>query len=153
MRMTLKRANAVIKAAKLNGFGGNCGRAAIAINHVLFHGQGKYVVATNPPLNRRLGRWFMGHVVVEWGGRLFDSTGLVEDEVGLEAWGMLDYADPAVQQLVSEGEAEEGEPHTIDELGDQRQQEKLIEAAMTGLQARQPLVLMRRQLEAALART
>ena len=47
MKLTLKKADAIIRAAKLNGFGGNCGRVAIAINHVLFDGQGKYVVATN----------------------------------------------------------------------------------------------------------
>ena len=39
--MTIRRANEIIRAAQLEGFGGRCGRVAIAINHVVFGGKGK----------------------------------------------------------------------------------------------------------------
>lgn len=63
--MTVAEADRIIRRARLNGFGGNCGRVAVAINRVLFGGTGKYVVATNPFISEAFGRTFMAHVVVE----------------------------------------------------------------------------------------
>jgi len=133
MKMTLRNADAVIRAAKLDGFGGDCGRVAIAINHVVFNGQGKYLVATNPPLNKKTGQFFFGHVVVEWRRRLFDATGIIEDEVGVEAWGMLDPEDPDTRDIVTYDEAHEGEVHYIDDVfGDQAAQEAAIQHGTSG---------------------
>ena len=72
--MSLKRADEVIRAAALEGFSGRCGRVAIAINRVIFGDKGRYVVATNPAINKHRKSLFIGHVAVEWKGRLFDSA-------------------------------------------------------------------------------
>jgi hypothetical protein len=85
MKMTLRKAHEAIRTAGLDGFGGNCGRVAIAINRVLFNSKGKYVVAPNPPLNTKTGDFFFGHVVVEWRERLFDANGIIDDEATVES--------------------------------------------------------------------
>jgi hypothetical protein len=113
--MSLKRADAIIRAAQLEGFGGRCGRVAIAINHVVFGGQGRYVIATNPHISKHRGQPFMGHVVVEWKGRLFDATGGIDDEPSVEAWGMVDHNDPDYDYL-TEDEANDGQLAYIDDL-------------------------------------
>jgi hypothetical protein len=130
--MTLKRADEVIRAAQLEGFGGRCGRVAIAINHVVFGDKGRYVVATNPHISKHRGRMFMGHVVVEWKGRLFDATGGIDDEHAIEAWGMVDHNDSDYDYL-TEDEANDGQLHYIDDLYPSRAaQEKAIEAGTRG---------------------
>jgi hypothetical protein len=134
--MTVKRADEIIRAANLIGFGGQCGRVAIAINHVLFGGKGRYVVATNPAINERWKRqrdgMFMGHVVVEWKKRLFDATGVVEDENDVEAWGMVDHTDPDYDYLTEE-QALDGQLHYIDDVYPSRAaQEKAIESGTRG---------------------
>lgn len=130
--MTLRRADEVIRAANLEGFGGRCGRVAIAINRVLFDGKGRYVVATNPHITEHEGRMFMGHVVVEWKGRLFDATGGIDDEHEVESWGMVGHDDPDYAYLTEE-EALDGQLHYIDDLYPSRAaQEKAIEAGTRG---------------------
>jgi hypothetical protein len=130
--MSLKRANAIIRAAQLEGFGGRCGRVAIAINRVVFGGQGRYVVATNPHISKHRGQLFMGHVVVEWKGRLFDATGGIDDEHSVEAWGMVDHNDPDYDYL-TEDEANDGQLHYIDDLYPSRTaQERAIESGTRG---------------------
>jgi hypothetical protein len=130
--MTVGRADEVIRAAQIDGFGGQCGRAAIAINRVVFGNKGRYVVATNPHISEHRGRLFMGHVVVEWRGRLFDATGLVGDEHDVEAWGMVDHDDPDYAYL-TEDQALDGQLHYIDDLYPSRAaQERAIEAGTHG---------------------
>jgi hypothetical protein len=121
--MTVQRADAVIRAAHLSGFGGECGRVAIAINRVLFRGEGRYVVATNPTISERRGAMFMGHVTVEWRERLFDATGVVDDEHAVEAWGMVDHTDPDHGDLTEE-QALDGQLHYIDDLIASREEQE-----------------------------
>lgn len=143
---TVRRADEVIRAAHLDGFGGQCGRVAIAINRVVFGGEGRYVVATNPHVSEHRDKLFMGHVVVEWKKRLFDATGLIGDEHDVEAWGMVDHTDPDYDYLTEE-EALDGQLHYIDDLYPSRAaQERAIEA---GTRGRCPL----RDVERALRKT
>jgi hypothetical protein len=130
--MTRERADEVIRAAHLDGFGGRCGRVAIAINRVVFGDKGRYVVATNPAISAHRKRLFMGHVVVEWKGRLFDATGGINDEHTVESWGMVDHTDPDYDYL-TEDEANDGQLHYIDDLFKSRAaQERAIEAGTRG---------------------
>lgn len=135
--MTLKRADEIIRAANLEGFGGQCGRVAIAINHVVFGDKGRYVVATNPHVNKHpawkrenKGRLFMAHVAVEWKGRLFDARGLIEDESLIEDWAIID--EPGDYAFTDE-EAQDAQLHYIDDVYPNRTaQEKAIEAGTHG---------------------
>jgi hypothetical protein len=130
--LTVKRADEVIRAAQLEGFSGRCGRVAIAINSILFDNKGRYVVATNPAINKHRGQLFMGHVVVEWKKRLFDATGVINDEDTIESWGMVDHTDPDYDYL-TEDEANDGQLHYIDDLFRSRaEQEKAIEVGTRG---------------------
>ena len=130
--MTVKRADEIIRATQLEGFSGRCGRVAIAINRVVFGDKGRYVIATNPHINEHRKQTFMGHVVVEWKGRLFDATGLIDDEDTVESWGMVDHTDPDYAYL-TEDEANEGQLHYIDDLFRSRAaQERAIEAGTRG---------------------
>lgn len=121
--MTVKEADRIIRRARLNGFGGNCGRVAVAINRVLFDGKGAYVVATNPHISKAFGRTFMGHVVVEWKGVLFDATGAIEDEESVEAWGMVDPED-SDWEFLTDDEAHDGQMHYLE--GDRGEIEREI---------------------------
>lgn len=130
--LTVKRADEIIRAAQLEGFGGQCGRAAVAINRVVFGDKGRYVVATNPAISKHRFRLFMGHVVVEWKGRLFDATGLIGDESEVEAWGMVDHTDPDYDYLTEE-QALDGQLHYMDDtLPTRAAQERAIEAGTRG---------------------
>ena len=130
--MTVRRANEIIRAAQLEGFGGSCGRVAIAINRVVFDEKGRYVVATNPAISAHRGQLFMGHVVVEWRGRLFDSTGVIDDEHEIESWGMVDHMDPDYDYLTEE-QALDGQLHYIDDIYPSRAaQERVIETGTRG---------------------
>lgn len=146
--MTVERADEVIRAAQLKGFGGECGRVAIGINRVLFGGKGRYVVATNPHISEHEKRMMMGHVVVEWKKRLFDATGVVEDENDVEAWGMVDHTDPDYDYLTEE-QALDGQLHYIDDVFPSlAAQEKAIES---GTRGRCPLRDVERALREAMA--
>jgi len=83
----------IIHSANLYGFGGQCGIVAFAINDVIFDGRGTLVVATNPHINRHLGRPFIGHVGVLYRGRIYDAEGR-KDYEDFRAWGMVDPQDP-----------------------------------------------------------
>lgn len=83
-----------IRAAKLHGFGGECGLVALAINRVVFGGRGEIVVATNWHITLEWDRPFIGHVGVRLpDGDLYDATGLVDYEA-FRAFGMVDHMDP-----------------------------------------------------------
>ena len=145
--LTVDRADEIIRAANLDGFGGQCGRVAIAINNVVFGGKGRYVIATNPHISEHKKRMFMGHVVVEWKKRLFDATGNIDDEDTVEAWGMVDHTDPDYDYLTEE-QALDGQLHYIDDLFPTRAaQEKAIEF---GTRGRCPLRDVERALQEAL---
>ena len=80
----------ILKRAELEGFGGMCAEAAIAMNEVIFGGKGKLVAAVNKKLWEE-GR-FLGHVAVEWEGSYWDADGeKTWDEI--ESWGMVDEND------------------------------------------------------------
>ena len=155
--MSIRHADEIIRAAHLDGFAGRCGRIAIAINHVVFDDQGRYVIATNPHVNasdawkRRVGdRLFMPHVAVEWKGKLFDARGLVEDESLIEDWGIIDDPDDEDYAYLglTEEEAANAQLHYIDDVYPSRiAQEKAIEAG-TGTRWGQKCPL--RNLESAL---
>jgi hypothetical protein len=62
-----------IRRLGLHGQDGECGLAAIAINEMIFGGNGSYVAALSGPLLAE-GR-FVGHVAVYRGGRYWDARG------------------------------------------------------------------------------
>lgn len=85
-------ASRVLQIANLYGFGGECAETAIAINDVLFNGEGRIVAAVNKWLwesERRM----VGHVAVEYGDMYWDAEGQKNWE-DIESWGMLDEEDP-----------------------------------------------------------
>lgn len=137
--MTVTRADEIIRAAQLDGFSGQCGRVAIAINRVVFGDKGRYVIATNPHVNarpawkRKVGdRLFMPHVAVEWKGHLFDARGLIEDESLVEDWAIIDNPDDEDYAFLNltEEEAQDAQIHYIDDIYPSRAaQEKAIEAS------------------------
>ena len=73
------------------GFGGYCGKAAIAINRVLFDSKGKLVGALNKAFLVH-GR-AIGHVAVRYQGAFWDSDGKRKTIDEVESWGMLDASD------------------------------------------------------------
>jgi hypothetical protein len=101
--MTVELARRVIKAARLPGFGGNCGPAAIAINRVLFDDEGTYVVATNPAYNKKTGDDFCGHTAVAYKGHLFDATGTITKRA-LAAYGLISPNEKAVRGVLTSKE-------------------------------------------------
>jgi len=82
---------AVLDRAKQLGFegwSGACGKAAIAINRVVFGGEGKIVGAFNEAFLSR-GR-MIGHVAVLVDGSYWDADGYPKDLDDIDSWGMLD---------------------------------------------------------------
>lgn len=88
---------AILKEARsrgLNGFSGECGSAAIAINRVLFDGLGVIAAGLNVTFEREGGK-FIGHFAVriddeELGCCYIDIDGRPKTDVEIESWGMLD---------------------------------------------------------------
>lgn len=79
-----------------NGFGGECGEAAIAINRVLFAGAGSFVAGLNVALHEY--DHFVGHFAVcimdkTHGWLHVDCDGRPKNEDEIESWGMLDPED------------------------------------------------------------
>ena len=105
----------VLERAKVYGFGGECGAAAVAINRVLFGGKGTLIAFLNKFLLEEEGEMF-GHVAVKWEDSYWDSEGEKQREM-MEAWGMLDENDSnynftseedayeVIEQILSESEA------------------------------------------------
>lgn len=93
---SITRILAAARDAGLQGFAGNCGIAAVAINRVLFDGQGRIIAAFNEPFFDH-GRC-IGHIVVEQPGTnppvYWDSDALPKDWEQVESWGVLDDSDP-----------------------------------------------------------
>lgn len=66
----------ILRIADLQGFGGECGAVAVAINRVLFEGRGRYIAAFNAAALAR--KRAVGHVGVEYGKRIWDGAGTYE---------------------------------------------------------------------------
>ena len=81
----------VLEKAKIYGFGGECGAAAVAINRVLFGEKGTLIAFLNKFLFEEEGEMF-GHVAVKWEDSYWYSDGEKQKEV-MEAWAMLDEND------------------------------------------------------------
>lgn len=87
---------AVLDAADLDGMGGACGGAALAIQATLLP-KGKLVAAVNAP-HYHQGR-LLGHIAVQdRAGRFWDAAGFyppdADDLEDFREWGMLDPDDP-----------------------------------------------------------
>ena len=151
--MTVKRADEIIRTADLEGFSGRCGRVAIAINRVLFNNEGRYVIATNPWINEYESREYMGHVVVEWKGRLFDATGVIDDPETIRSWGMIDRSELeelGLEFLTDKQITDDAELRYLDEFYSSRDlQEKIIQR-QTGGQGQCPLRDVERALREAM---
>jgi len=83
----------ILEKAKIEGFSGACAEAAVAINNVLFDGEGTLVAAVNKYLWEKDGR-MTGHVAVyiDSEGSYWDAEG-EKDWEEIESWGMLDPED------------------------------------------------------------
>ncbi len=105
----------IIQSAKkygLSGFGGDCGEAAIAINHVLFKDKGKIVGVFNKAFYDH--ERYIGHFAVDVKGVFWDADGNPKTFDEIESWGMLDsddseYADAAEELGVVWNEETAGE--------------------------------------------
>lgn len=75
----------------LQGFGGTCGEAAVAINRALFDGRGTLVGAFNEAFLDR--DRLLGHVAVKVDDAYWDADGRPKTLDEIEAWGMLDPGD------------------------------------------------------------
>jgi hypothetical protein len=77
-----------LENANLKGFGGDCGRAARAINSVLFDQRGKIVFAVNRNVVDETGP-FVGHVACRGPeGQLWDGSGGLS-EADLREWAII----------------------------------------------------------------
>tara|TARA_R110002074_G_C12426363_1_gene656414 strand:+ start:554 stop:1045 length:492 start_codon:yes stop_codon:yes gene_type:complete len=85
----------ILEKANIQGFSGACAEAAMAINNVLFEGEGVIVVAANEYMWKRHGS-MIGHVAVyyEPEGTYWDTEG-EKRWIDIESWGMLDPEDPS----------------------------------------------------------
>ena len=88
----IREAIAAARELGLEGFGGSCGEAAVAINRVLFDGRGTLVGAFNEAFLDH-GR-LLGHVAVLVDGTYWDADGRPKPLDEVESWGMLDPHDP-----------------------------------------------------------
>lgn len=78
-----------LAVADIDGFGGECGEAAQAINEVFFDGEGSLVLAVNKHAKSKGGP-FIGHVACRGpDGCLWDCDGRIKKE-DLRGWAMLD---------------------------------------------------------------
>ena len=98
----------ILKKANLDGWGGDCGATAIAINKVLFNNKGKYLAGINSYLYEK--GYFIGHVAVEFDNSFFDSSGETTKEK-VESWGQIDPLDNDIskpdRQIGEQGEKAE----------------------------------------------
>lgn len=106
------------KKEGLDGFGGECGAAAIAINNALFEGKGKLVGAFNKAFYEK-GMW-IGHVAVSLehpvhGNYYLDGDAQVKDVSLIDSWGMLDPDDPDYAERAQEAGIEWND-HTANEV-------------------------------------
>lgn len=84
------------------GFGGKCGQAAIAMNHVLFDNTLSYVGIFNKALAEE--GYTIGHIALEFDSKtslLLDIDGIASIET-LEHWGMLDVTDSDIIDLYTQ---------------------------------------------------
>ena len=75
------------------GFGGECGLAAMLLNKYVFQGQGTLVAAVNKALWKNGAGSLVGHVAIRWRGSYWDVDGEPKDLEDVESWGMLDPED------------------------------------------------------------
>lgn len=90
--MSPRKIAETIQAANFQGFSGNCGAAALAINEILFKNSGKLVGAFNSAFLKK-GKP-KGHIAVLYENNFWDSDGKPKSWEDIEAWGMLDPNDP-----------------------------------------------------------
>ena len=77
-----------IESAQLEGHSGYCGAAAIAINRVIFEGQGTIVGVTNKKYFEYEGPLFDGHIaVLDTFGEYWDEKGSMSEEEFIQ-WGI-----------------------------------------------------------------
>jgi hypothetical protein len=85
-----------------HGWGGDCFQAAIAINRVLFNGQGKYIGDFNAAFLDH--GEYVGHLAVGFDGALWDADGIPKGADDLDGWGSVEgddatYIEYAVNKL------------------------------------------------------
>lgn len=97
----------------LNGFSGNCWPVAVAINRVVFNGQGKLLAGLNGPLMEKAGI-NIGHACVLAREACWDTDGRPKEEVDIESWGMLDFQDSDNRKLFKEHKIRWTEANTQD---------------------------------------
>jgi hypothetical protein len=97
----------------LNGFSGNCWAVAVAINRVVFNGQGKFIAGLNGPLMEKAGL-NIGHASVLAREACWDADGRPKEEFDISAWGMLDFQDQDNRKLFKEHKIRWTEANTQD---------------------------------------
>jgi hypothetical protein len=125
-RLLPEEAECILRNARLEGFGGRCACAALAINRVLFSSRAGYRVAYNRYLWEERNYW-IGHVVVEdRAGRLWDSRGRISWSE-LEDWGRPEhlyltfpdeesYQDVAVEKMTGRKLMTTCDPQILDDM-------------------------------------
>ncbi|HGK7311022.1 MULTISPECIES: hypothetical protein [Aeromonas] len=79
------------KELGFKGWGGHSASAALAINRLLFEGQGEYVVACNQALLNK--GCLVGHVAVRFDGHIYDADAEPKTLEDIESWGELNVHD------------------------------------------------------------
>jgi hypothetical protein len=122
----------ILHVAELKGWGGKCFPAAIAINRVLFGGQGELVGYFNRAMLEKHNR-FIGHVAVRFRNQYWDSDGRPKAEDEIESWGMLDHLDDDYDVDEDEASVTVEKTFSEDELlafGDPAPFEQALDAAV-----------------------
>lgn len=96
--MNNKNISNKIRALKLQGFGGMCGKAAVEINEKVFLGKGRYVAAVNKFLWNACDM-VIGHFAVEYDGTFWDADAEPKEGIDIESWGMVDPEDPDFKDI------------------------------------------------------
>lgn len=115
--------------AGLNGMGGRCGWAAIAINRVLFDGQAQMSGAFNAAFMRKGAA--IGHVAVFHDGAYWDSDASPKDFEEIESFGMLDEHDPDYQERAEELGIKWPTPDNADEADEEHPAYEVLVSRMT----------------------
>tara|TARA_B100001564_G_C20661209_1_gene681609 strand:- start:2110 stop:2571 length:462 start_codon:yes stop_codon:yes gene_type:complete len=86
--MSMQKIETAIKSAQLEGHSGYCGAAAIAINRIIFEGQGTIVGITNKEYFEYEEPLFNGHIaVLDTFGEYWDWKGRMTEEEFTDRWG------------------------------------------------------------------
>ena len=86
--MLMQKMETAIRSAQLEGHSGYCGAAAIAINRIIFEGQGTIVGVTNKKYFEYEEPLFNGHIaVLDTFGEYWDEMGSMTEEEFIQ-WGI-----------------------------------------------------------------